>query len=68
MKNRPESDVPRCSTGISGLDDILKGGLIPHRLYLIDGDPGADKTTLGLLIDYNANYTSVQNCSRKTLA
>src|SRR5437870_316033 len=36
------------STGVPGLDDILKGGLIPHRLYLIDGDPGAGKTTLAL--------------------
>jgi circadian clock protein KaiC len=40
--------VGRLRTGISGLDDILKGGLIPHRLYLIDGDPGAGKTTLAL--------------------
>ena len=38
----------RSKTGISGLDDILNGGLIPHRLYLIDGDPGAGKTTLAL--------------------
>src|SRR6187200_23909 len=38
----------RAQTGIPGLDDILGGGLIPHRLYLIDGDPGAGKTTLAL--------------------
>ena len=38
----------RSKTGISGLDDVLSGGLIPHRLYLIDGDPGAGKTTLAL--------------------
>ena len=31
-----------------GLDDILHGGLIPHRLYLLDGDPGAGKTTLSV--------------------
>ena len=43
---RPKLPVPRCRTGIPGLDDILKGGLISHRLYLIDGDPGAGKTTL----------------------
>jgi circadian clock protein KaiC len=35
-------------TGIQGLDEILCGGLPPNRLYLIDGDPGAGKTTLGL--------------------
>src|SRR6478672_919557 len=38
----------RSKTGIAGLDDILNGGLIPHRLYLIEGDPGAGKTTLSL--------------------
>jgi circadian clock protein KaiC len=36
------------STGIAGLDDILGGGLTQHRLYLVEGDPGTGKTTLGL--------------------
>jgi circadian clock protein KaiC len=35
-------------TGIPGLDDILGGGLPPSRMYLIEGDPGAGKTTLAL--------------------
>jgi circadian clock protein KaiC len=34
--------------GIPGLDQILGGGLPPNRLYLIEGDPGSGKTTLGL--------------------
>jgi circadian clock protein KaiC len=34
------------ATGIKGLDDILGGGLIPHRLYLLEGMPGSGKTTL----------------------
>jgi circadian clock protein KaiC len=38
----------RISTGITGLDDILNGGLTPHRLYLVEGTPGTGKTTLGL--------------------
>ena len=38
----------RSRTGIPGLDDILHGGLIANRLYLIDGNPGAGKTTLAL--------------------
>ena len=38
----------RTSTGIPGLDDILGGGLTPQRLYLVEGSPGAGKTTLGL--------------------
>jgi len=35
-------------TGISGLDDILNGGLTPDRMYLVEGTPGTGKTTLGL--------------------
>ncbi|MGG7605696.1 ATPase domain-containing protein [Massilia sp. BKSP1R2A-1] len=38
----------RISTGIPGLDDILGGGLTPQRVYLVEGSPGAGKTTLGL--------------------
>jgi circadian clock protein KaiC len=38
----------RVSTGIPGLDEILKGGLTPRRVYLVEGDPGAGKTTLAL--------------------
>lgn len=33
-------------TGNPGLDDILRGGLTPDRLYLVEGDPGSGKTTL----------------------
>lgn len=38
----------RASTGIKGLDDILGGGLPENHLYLVEGSPGAGKTTLGL--------------------
>jgi len=36
------------STGVTGLDNILGGGLTPNRVYLIEGSPGAGKTTLAL--------------------
>ena len=39
---------PRASTGITGLDDVLRGGLLAHRVYLVEGAPGAGKTTLAL--------------------
>ncbi len=39
---------PRSSTGVPGLDEVLHGGLVPHRFYLVDGNPGAGKTTLAL--------------------
>lgn len=38
----------RALTGIGGLDDLLGGGLTPHRLYLVEGTPGTGKTTLSL--------------------
>jgi circadian clock protein KaiC len=34
--------------GVPGLDDVLGGGLEPHRLYLVEGTPGAGKTTIAL--------------------
>jgi circadian clock protein KaiC len=48
MRDSSNPGQARAQTGIPGLDDILGGGLIPHRLYLVDGDPGAGKTTLAL--------------------
>lgn len=41
-------DIDRISTGNSGLDAILHGGLPPNRLYLVEGAPGSGKTTLSL--------------------
>lgn len=40
--------LQRSLTGTPGLDDVLHGGLLPGRFYLIDGNPGAGKTTLAL--------------------
>ena len=40
--------TPRARTGIAGLDEILGDGLPANHLYLIDGAPGAGKTTLAL--------------------
>jgi circadian clock protein KaiC len=42
------SAASNSSTGIKGLDDILQGGLTPNRMYLVEGVPGAGKTTLSL--------------------
>jgi circadian clock protein KaiC len=36
------------STGVAGLNAILRGGLPRGHLYLIEGTPGAGKTTLAL--------------------
>jgi circadian clock protein KaiC len=41
-------ELESCATGVSGLDDILCGGLPGGCLYLVDGNPGVGKTTLAL--------------------
>lgn len=38
----------RVSTGISGLDDILRGGFVRGLSYLVRGGPGTGKTQVGL--------------------
>src|SRR5687768_7876439 len=48
MNNTEIVSPDRISTGIEGLDYILKGGLPKNRLYLIEGNPGTGKTTMGL--------------------
>lgn len=36
------------ATGVDGLDQILRGGLPPSNLYMLQGAPGAGKTTAAL--------------------
>ncbi len=36
------------ATGIAGLDDVLAGGLERGRVFLLEGSPGAGKTTVAL--------------------
>jgi circadian clock protein KaiC len=48
MPDTQQIDPTRAPLGVPGLDDILGGGLTPQRLYLLEGAPGAGKTTLAL--------------------
>ena len=46
---QPEPRSPAfVSTGIAGLDEILRGGFVRGSSYLVQGDPGSGKTTLAL--------------------
>src|ERR1700728_384226 len=42
------NEGPVVSTGIAGLDDVLNGGFPRGHFFLVEGEPGAGKTTLGL--------------------
>jgi circadian clock protein KaiC len=48
MNAPPTSASPLCPTGVPGLDHVLCGGLPATGLYLVEGEPGAGKTTLAL--------------------
>lgn len=44
----PDTPSPLAATGIAGLDTILGGGLPTNRVYLVEGNPGTGKSTIGL--------------------
>jgi circadian clock protein KaiC len=48
MSQREFEGFERAETGIEGLDNILGGGFPVHRMYLVEGDPGAGKTTMAM--------------------
>src|ERR1700733_12345933 len=50
LKNR----LPRLSSGISEVDDVLGGGFIAGSVNLVAGQPGIGKSTLLLQIAHNA--------------
>lgn len=44
----PDSDDDEAATGVTGLDDVLAGGLARQRVYLLEGNPGTGKTTAAM--------------------
>ncbi len=43
-----DRSISQLSSGIPGLDEILRGGYIRGRMYLLSGEPGTGKTTIGI--------------------
>lgn len=41
-----QADVPRRSTGITEVDQVLGGGIVPGSLILLGGEPGIGKSSL----------------------
>lgn len=39
--------IARTGSGVPGLDELLSGGLVAGRMYLVSGAPGTGKTTVG---------------------
>src|SRR5262252_3707246 len=49
MASRTESSTGALAeTGIHGLDNVLAGGFPRNRVYLVQGEPGTWKTTIGM--------------------
>lgn len=48
MESSSSGFYRRISTGVKGLDELIGGGLIPGRVYVVTGPPGSGKTTLGI--------------------
>lgn len=42
------SRITAIQSGISGLDDLLHGGFVAGRMYLVHGKPGTGKSLLGM--------------------
>lgn len=38
----------RIKTGLDGFDELIEGGLLEGRQYLVSGSPGSGKTTFGV--------------------
>lgn len=48
VREPTSASAGRAATGISGLDEVLRGGFPREHIYLVEGEPGCGKTTLGM--------------------
>lgn len=49
----PQVGLAHVPTGVPGLDAVLKGGLLPGSVYIVQGGPGEGKTILANHICYS---------------
>lgn len=53
----PSGGTERVKTGVDGLDEMLRGGMLRGAVALVQGAPGTGKTTLGLqFVHYGAQH------------
>lgn len=45
MSRKDQGKSRRIPSGVLGFDELVNGGLLPARLYIISGPPGSGKTT-----------------------
>ena len=43
----PNGPISQLDSGIPGLNELLRGGYLQGRMYLVSGGPGTGKTTIG---------------------
>lgn len=62
-----QEENTRIESGVPGLDEVLCGGLLPNRVYLVEGKTGTGKTTLALQF-LLAGVKAGERCMLVTLA
>ncbi|WP_163335949.1 DNA repair protein RadA [Desulfopila sp. IMCC35008] len=72
LDQAPDGDEERTATGISELDRVLGGGIVPGSVTLIGGEPGIGKSTIILHMlaavasrDLDVLYVSGEESSRQ---
>ncbi len=53
MSDSTEADLERVPSGIAGIDTILGGGFLRGGLHIVQGMPGAGKTTFANQVSFN---------------